>query len=495
MRTRLTPISLVILATLFRLGIAAAVPLFPDETYYWDWSRHLAAGYFDHPPAIAILIRAGTTLFGDTRIGVRIGAILAGAIASWALIVLARRLDDNRSSADESALRAAILVICIPVALVGFVLATPDAPLLAAVTVMLVALDRAFAASYRSADSLRWWCAAGVMLGVGLCAKYTAVLLPFGVFVAMLVHPRLRARFSEPGPYCATLLAAAIFLPVILWNARHDWISFAFQFKHGLGTTKGSAVSRELNLIGGQFGLVSPILAGMTCITVARTLRCRTNERRFAIATIAASIFAFFVVSALRKPVEANWPAPALVATLPLLATWHVYGTSRQWFRCGALLAVLCTLVISVQALVPLVPLSPRRDPIAKAYGWNQVADRVGRVRDSIANNATCAHVRIAADRYQDASELAFHVPGHPFVFSLNMGGRPNQYNIWPSLKNTYHPGDCTVLIVDDSPTGTVIAHLAADSLRLDDVGPVTLTRGHQLIGRRHIWLLHSSQL
>ena len=189
MRIRLTPCTLVTLATLLRLGIAVAVPLFPDETYYWDWSRHLAAGYFDHPPGIAILIRAGTTLFGDTRIGVRIGAIMLGAIASWATIALARRLDNRRSDASRSAMRAAILVTCIPVALVGFVLATPDAPLLAAVTVMLVALDRTFAAPYRSTEALQRWCAAGVMLGVGLCAKYTAVLIPFGIFVAMLLHP------------------------------------------------------------------------------------------------------------------------------------------------------------------------------------------------------------------------------------------------------------------------------------------------------------------
>jgi hypothetical protein len=404
-------------------------------------------------------------------------------------------LNDSQSDADESAMRAAILTACIPVAFVGFVLATPDAALLAAITVMLVALDRAFAAPYRSADALRWWCAAGVMLGIGLCAKYTAALVPFGVFVAMLIHPRLRSRLGEPGPYIATLLATVIFLPVILWNARHGWISFAFQFKHGLGAPSGSPLSRELNLMGGQLGLVSPILAVMTVVAVVRSLRDWTDERRFAIAAIAATIFAFFTLSALRKPVEANWPAPALVAALPLLATWQVYGKSRRWFHWGCLLAATCTAIISIHAFVPFVPLPQRRDPIAKAYGWGQVAARVDRVRDGVANNGTCAHVWIAADRYQDASELAFHGRGHPMVFSLNMGSRPNQYNLWTALKDESHPGDCTVLVVDDSPTGAALAQRAANSLRPDDVGPVTLTRGRRPIGRRHIWLLHSVRL
>jgi 4-amino-4-deoxy-L-arabinose transferase-like glycosyltransferase len=495
MRIRLTPCVLIVLATILRLWVATAVPLFPDETYYWDWSRHLAAGYFDHPPGIALLIRVGTILFGDTRIGVRIGAIVAGAITSWALVALTRQLDDSRSGTDESAMRAAILAICIPVALVGFVLATPDAPLLAAVTVTLVALDRAFAAPYRSADALRWWCAAGVMLGVGLCTKYTAVLLPFGVFIAMLIHPRLRSRLGEPGPYIATLLAVAIFLPVILWNARHDWISFAFQFKHGLGTPKGSPLSRELNLVGAQLGLLSPIIAVMTAIAVVRSLRHRTDDRRFAIAAIAASVFAFFAFSALRKPVEANWPAPALIAALPLLATWHVYGASSRWFRWGALLAAACTIVISVHASFPFLPLPPRRDPITRAYGWGQVAARVNGISDSVSNNATCAHVWIAADRYQDASELAFHVLGHPAVFSLNLGGRPNQYNLWQPLQSVFHPGDCTILVVDDSPAGADIAKRAADSIQPDDAGYVALTQGQRYIGRRHIWLLRSIRL
>ena len=61
---------------LLRLVVAGMLPLSADEAYYWLWSRHLAAGYYDHPPAIAFLIRAGTALFGDTAFGVRLFAVL-----------------------------------------------------------------------------------------------------------------------------------------------------------------------------------------------------------------------------------------------------------------------------------------------------------------------------------------------------------------------------------------------------------------------------------
>jgi len=46
-----TALVVTIAAVVVRLVFATVLPLFPDETYYWDWSRHPASGYFDHPPA------------------------------------------------------------------------------------------------------------------------------------------------------------------------------------------------------------------------------------------------------------------------------------------------------------------------------------------------------------------------------------------------------------------------------------------------------------
>jgi hypothetical protein len=61
---------------LVRLLVAAGTPLFPDEAYYWEWSRRLAGGYFDHPPAVAWLIAGGTAIAGDTPLGVRLGTLV-----------------------------------------------------------------------------------------------------------------------------------------------------------------------------------------------------------------------------------------------------------------------------------------------------------------------------------------------------------------------------------------------------------------------------------
>src|SRR6185503_9399381 len=75
-----------------RLVYAAMVQLLPDEATYWVWSRHLAASYFDHPPMIAYLIRAGTYLLGHNELGVRFMAVLLSAGSILVMLTIARRL-------------------------------------------------------------------------------------------------------------------------------------------------------------------------------------------------------------------------------------------------------------------------------------------------------------------------------------------------------------------------------------------------------------------
>lgn len=499
-KTRLA-LALVGLASIIRLALAAVIPLFPDETYYWDWSRHLAAGYFDHPPALALLIRTGTSIFGDTALGVRFGAILAGAIASLAVVVTSWRLGDDpgmdqdatsmsgntiTGALEDPGVRAALLMLVIPAALVGFVMATPDAPLLAAIALTLAALERAIASPRRSTAALGWWCAAGVTLGIAFCSKYTAVLIPFGVFVALLSRKDLRVRLAEPGPYLATVIALLVFAPTLVWNAHNGWISFTFQLHHGLGHVGGSIMGRELALIGGQLGLISPVIAVMAVIAVARALRGIADVRRYLLAVVATTVVVFFTVSALRRPVEPNWPVPALVAALPLLATMSLRGRARAWLIGGGAFGAVCVAIVAAQAIVRIIPISPRRDPISKAYGWPDLAHAVQR---AASNQPRCSATLIAADRYQDASELAFNVAGHPRVFALNLGGRANQYDLWPSIYSAATPTDCALVIVDEGPSGErVVNRIGAASSVI--IGTAVMTWRGTPVGRRAIWLI-----
>src|SRR5690348_3560263 len=331
-----TALIVTVVAALVRLFFAWWIPLFPDETYYWVWSRHLAGGYFDHPPMIAVLIRAGTLIGGVTALAVRLFPVIAGAVASFAAVGIARRI-----GGDKAACWAAIVFALMPLAASGLVLATPDAPLLATHAVTLYFVVRALQSPIRSRVSFLWWCAAGIALGLAFASKYTSIFLPVGLFIAVLLRPSLRARLAEPGPYVACVLATLVFLPVLHWNAAHDWISFRFQIQHGLGTPKGSALQRELELFGGQLGLVSPILFVLAADAVWRAARRPVTDAHFALAIVALASWGFFVYSALRRPVEANWPAPSYVPAVALLAAVASSLTWDRWLRRGIVLAAV----------------------------------------------------------------------------------------------------------------------------------------------------------
>jgi len=488
--SRRTLIVGVLAAGLFvRLVFAAIIPLFPDEAYYWEWSRRLAAGYFDHPPGVAVLVRGGTMLFGNIALGVRFLPVLAGLVAALATTGIALRIGD-----EDSALRAAIIITCMPLAAAGLVLATPDAPLLATTALGVYAVVRAIQAPLRSRLSLGWWTASGVALGLAFCSKYTSILMPVGATLAIISRASLRTRLREPGPYLACIIATLIFLPVLRWNSAHGWVSFGFQIRHGLAPVARrdllAPFKRLGDMIGGQAGLVSPILFVLFAVVVGRSLRRASSDAAYLLSMIAAFTFLFFCYSATRQRVEANWPAPAYIPAIPLLAAFTPSRAFAQWRRSGVWLAGALSTLIYLHAGFEILPLPPRKDPIARSAGWREVANaaHLASLRSDLAGTSW-----FAADRYQDAAQLAFHLPPHPSTFSLNLSGRGNQYDLWPDFADRAHPGDNLVLVVDEvTGTNPIVSELAPHFQSVSRDSLVELRSRHGLVSQRRLWVLHS---
>ncbi len=206
------------LVTLLRLAFAASLPLTGDEAYYWEWSRRLAAGYADHPPAVAFAIAAFSWL-GRTPFAVRIAFVLCGlgtAIAAGgAASILAR---DRRAGAI-----AALAVTLAPIMTVAFGTATPDGPY-----ALGWALTLYFAARALREKSLTWFAFLGAAMGFALLSRLFALLLVFGVAAAALA-PLYREAWRR-GLWVSFVIALLLYSPYLAWNASHHWISFAFAF-------------------------------------------------------------------------------------------------------------------------------------------------------------------------------------------------------------------------------------------------------------------------
>ena len=143
-----------------RLVAAAVTPLTFDEAYYWMWSKSLAGGYYDHPPMVAYVIRAGTTIAGDTEFGVRLVSILLALPMSFAIWRSAAILFGGRQVAAS----ATVLLNVTLMAAVGTLIVTPDAPLLVASSFVLF-----FLAKVLETGKGVWWLGVGAAVGARCC--------------------------------------------------------------------------------------------------------------------------------------------------------------------------------------------------------------------------------------------------------------------------------------------------------------------------------------
>jgi len=333
-----SPIALAVAAlVLLRFVAGAVLPLSADEAYYWLWSKHLAAGYYDHPPMIAWLIRAGTPAFGDTAFGVRAVPLLTGIGATWCVWRV-------------GGVRAALLFNLMLMTAVETMAATPDAPLIAAAAAFLYALARV-------EDDPKWWLAVGAAGGLALLSKYTGFFLGLGA-LAWIVFASRRWLLS-PWPYLGAVLAFAIFAPNIWWNATHHWMTFAFQFGR---VGAGHFTLRFLfEFLGAQLLLASPLIliAGVWGL-----------KRDALLAALVLPAVAYFAVHSLHDRVQGNWPC----FLYPMLAV----AAAQVRIRFTATVAAVVLAACYLQVLFDIVPLG-RKDPGSRllAYGMDDAVRQI----------------------------------------------------------------------------------------------------------------------
>ena len=401
--------------TLLRLILAAIVPVAPDEAYYWVWSHALAPGYVDHPPMVALWIRAGTALAGQTALGVRLLGPLAAALASWMLFDAGRRLfDDARAGLIATLLLNATLLVG-----AGSVIMTPDSPLLFFWTACLWATCR-LSTDGRAA----WWLIAGLFGGLALDSKYTAMFLWIGIGLWALWVPHVRAWLRRWQPWAACGIGLLLFAPVLIWNAQHRWIGLVRQGGRVGDWRPARALGFLAELLGSQVGLATPLIF-LLCM-IGLLAACRRAWRGRApgwslLALLSLPSILMFLQHAIGDRVQGNWPAVVYPA-LTLAAAGVVTGVPRpaggvlgRW-RTAVVLGFAMTGVAYLQAAAGLFPLPPRLDPVAlRLSGWDTLAGQVQRL--ALRTDA----VYVAAEGYALGGELAWALPATIPVLGLDV--------------------------------------------------------------------------
>jgi len=400
-------LSLFLLA--FRLLAGSNGPLFFDEAYYWQWSTELQPGYFDHPPVIAYFIRAGTLLFGDTPLGIRLMPSISATLCVLVVWGIARRLTGDRRIAAWSAIFANLTGIVV----LSFV-AWPDEPMVLAWLLAFYAL-----VVVCRGGSPAWWIVAGAMIGVAGASKYIALFLAIGLFAWTLAEPAMRRWYFTRWPWLALVAAAIVISPVLLWNASNGWPSLVMQtMRDGLDITPADSLR---SYITNTLLISSPPIVMLALVALVRG-----PYRRLWLSILPFAIFLGLFSQG--DEVGIHWVGP-MTYFVGLAAGLAMAPRLRWWNGTLAGLALALGLAVSCAyytlLALPLSVVANLPDPGRPFRGWPEVARGIEQLR--VANGATY----IVTDRYFHPGYLKLELGADAPVFNLNNTDYDAEYGLW----------------------------------------------------------------
>lgn len=397
-----------ILAVLFiiRLLLINMMGLMPQDAYYSFYGEHLDLSYYDHPGAIAWILRFFTFLFGEKVFVVKLAVTIVTLFTQAAFVVLAACFLDFKGI-----LQAAVLLLSTVMISVLSLIATPDVPLLLFWTLSLLAL---YIAIFRKEN---WfWPIAGLLMGLAFNSKYTAIFLPAGLIAFLILSPSYRKLFLSPWLYISLVLFAITALPVVIWNYEHDFASFKFQSVGRVAEAQESLINIKnfFGVIGHQAFLLVPILFFSMFVLLwalykkySYKLSTLPAEHLFLFCFFAPVFVGFFMISFFYW-VKINWMMPAYISGIILVVIY----LKNKWIR----LQLICSLVIHLVLAIEIIfyPVAVKSDDTW--VGWNGLAENVKQIKKRYPD-----YFIFSADDYKTAAVLNFYLP--EMVYSKNIIG------------------------------------------------------------------------
>jgi 4-amino-4-deoxy-L-arabinose transferase and related glycosyltransferases of PMT family len=376
---------------------AATTELLDDEAYYWVYSRFLDWGYFDHPPMVAALIKAGYALFHN-ELGVR----LLFVALNTATICIIQELTAKK---DERLFYA--IAGSVAIAQIGGILAAPDIPLLF-FTALFFLLFRHFIQRMNFINTLLL----GICMALMLYSKYHGVLIIFFAFISSI---RLLTKWQV---YAAGLVCLLLVAPHLYWQYTHNFPSVQYHlFERNASHYK---FSYTLEYIIGQIAMAGPLVGWLLLWAAYRHKPITVTEKAMQYTFL--GIYFVFLVSTLKGRVEANWTVAAFI---PMMVLSHQYLVNRLRMRSWLFKSLPITLVLVL---------------IGRVYVTRWVPDLPGAKRTEFHNNQVWADSMraktqglplVLINSYQWASKYMFY--GGQTAFSLNTPYyRRNNFNVWP---------------------------------------------------------------
>ncbi len=387
---------LMLVAWILLNGLQAALTrLDPDEAYYWVYAQALEWGYFDHPPAVAVLIWLGKSLLTN-ELGVRLFTVLLMVGTLYGMWILAGKPQDR----SKLTLLAALLVSMPFLHIYSFV-ATPDAPLLFCAVWFFVCYQRFVKdASWLNTALL------GLSMAAMLFSKYHGLLV---ILFTLFSNWRL---LLQPRFYIASVFGAVLFLPHLYWQYAHDFPSFRY---HLSGRDDPYELKHTVTYVLNQLVIFNPFLFPMLLWAVIRHPMRNTLHRPFSFLLI--GFWGFFFYTTFKGHVEPQW---TMLLLIPLVLTGYHFGLQssnyRRWVMRFAGLSLLLLLLARI-ALLQWNPFQLKTD--FHRTHW------VGELQQVVQGTPV-----VFQNSYRDPSVYAFYSGERAYTFT-DANYRRNQFDIF----------------------------------------------------------------
>ena len=432
-----------IVAATFALHIATAwrYGYFRDELYFIACSKHLAWGYVDQPPlvAIAALISAP---FHYNLIALRLLPILAATLAMVVAMQIAKDLGGGRFAQ----LLAAVAVALTPAyLLLGNTLTTTSFESLSWTVVVWIVLRIARAQN----DDGNWWIALAAAIAFGLYGKYSMALLVAALVIGLLLTPERRTLATRWMPVS---IAVALLLigPNLAWQASHGWPFFEVlqgdaahrhAFNTGLMLEYQSLIPNAIAFAGEQLLYTNPVAVPLwLSAVIAPFVWTELRHLRFiSIAYIVLFVAAVFLEA------KGYYIIGIYGALLSIGSV--VFERAAAWLRTTQFAALVAVAILTLPLSLPVLPIhtfiqytavlgmtgrngEPPRlvQPVyAEEFGWDRLARDVSKFYNVLAPG-TRALTGIYADTYADAGAIDLFGPKYRLPPAISS---QNTYWLW----------------------------------------------------------------
>ncbi|MCM8764417.1 MAG: glycosyltransferase family 39 protein [Candidatus Omnitrophica bacterium] len=412
--------------------IASFYGLTGDEAHYYQYALHPSLSYFDHPPFVGYAILFFLKIFGNTPLAVRFPAIISSSVCIWLLFLIGR----NFHSA-YCGFWAVVIFCLIPLfSALGGIMTVPDTILSMFWLLSIITLWK-----IHTTGKPWLWYLLGFLVGFSLLTKYSGVLLYPAIFFFMISDRKMRQHFKKVQVYSGLFISLIIFSPVLIWNYNNHWVSFIFQFKHGLGEKPFFNSDIFFQNIAAQMAVISPFVWLMMIVVFFKAIRqlFRSSDSfNKLFLSFSIPVFTVFGYASLSNEILPHWPAPGYLTLIPFCAVFLV-NTFMGLNQFRKFLAVIIlftgaifTFAIPVHIVFRCLPLPSEIDPTGDIYGWDKAACVAEYLRIESGSEAV-----LLTHKFYLASHMAFHLKpkvARDCLYCLSK--RIDQYDFWQRDKN-----------------------------------------------------------